>query len=198
MKYKLPAPSYQGKISLEETLYTRHSVREFKPEPLSLKEVSQLLWATGGQNKFARTFPSAGATYPSGIYLVNGQIENLAPGVYLYQSEEHALILRLQGDVRKALSRSALGQEAILQAPISIVLSVVYERTTSYYGQRGIRYTHIEIGHMGENLHLEVEALGLGCVMIGAFSDEGIQKVLKLPSQEMPLYIIPVGRKKTE
>jgi SagB-type dehydrogenase family enzyme len=75
------------------------------------------------------------------------------------------------------------------------VFTGVYERTTGKYGDRGIRYVHIEVGHTAQNLCLQATAMGLGAVTVGAFSDEQMTRLLNLPEKEQPLYIIPVGRK---
>jgi SagB-type dehydrogenase family enzyme len=80
----------------------------------------------------------------------------------------------------------------IEEAPINIVIAADYGRTTGHYGQRGNRYVHMEVGHVGQNVSLQAIALGLGTVMIGAFEDKQVQEVLGI--KEEPLYIIPVGK----
>lgn len=61
------------------------------------------------------------------------------------------------------------------------------------YGERGIRYVYMEVGHCAQNIHLEAIALGLGSVPIGAFQDQYVKKVMNLPTNINPLYIIPIG-----
>ncbi|MEO0116613.1 MAG: SagB/ThcOx family dehydrogenase [candidate division WOR-3 bacterium] len=195
-KVKLPEVRYKSEISVEEALLNRRSVRSYKKEKLKLSEVSQILWSAQGITAKwgGRTCPSAGATYPLEIYLVAGEVEGLPPGVYQYLPEEHSLKLILNKDVRKDLMGAAWGQDYILSAPIDIIIAADYKRTTSRYGERGIRYVHNEVGHCGQNIHLQCEALGLGTVVIGAFSDERVKKILNI--KEEPQYIMPVGRKK--
>jgi len=189
---KLPQPREKGSISIEETLHQRRSIRDYKRGPLSLDQVSQLLWAASGKNLFRRTAPSAGATYPLGIYLVAGEVEGLEPGIYHYSPSRNYLEIIKEEDVRSGLSRAALGQEMIEEAPISIIIAADYSRTTGRYGQRGIRYVHMEVGHMGQNISLQAIALSLGTVMIGAFEDQKVKEVLGI--EEEPLYIIPIGK----
>jgi len=83
----------------------------------------------------------------------------------------------------------------VKESALVIVFTAVYERTTIKYGERGIRYVHMEAGHAAQNLCLQATALGLGVVTVGAFSDEQVAKLLNLPDGEQPLYIIPVGRR---
>lgn len=189
---KLPKPKERGSISIEEALNQRRSVRDYKRGVLNLEQISQLLWAASGKNLYRRTFPSAGATYPLETYLVAGEVEGLEPGVYHYSSSKHSLEMTKRQDVRRNLSRSALGQEMIEEAQISLILAANYERTTNHYGERGMRYVHMEVGHVGQNVSLQAISLGLGTVMIGAFRDREVQEVLGI--REEPLYIIPVGK----
>jgi SagB-type dehydrogenase family enzyme len=114
-------------------------------------------------------------------------------GIYRYKQDRHEIEQTSEGDVRPQLSRAALNQESIEEAPVNIVIAAVYQRTEWGYGQRAIRYVHIEVGHAAQNIHLQALALGLGSVPIGAFHDDQVQKVLSLARNQQPLYIIPVG-----
>lgn len=192
---KLPAPNRKGNISVEEAILLRTSVRRFKPDKLTLQQLSQLLWSAQGKTADSRTVPSAGATYPIQLYIVIGdnRVEGLAEGVYLYHSESHSLSLHSKGDLRLELSDASLGQHCVQTAPLDMVVCASYIRTTGHYGERGYRYVHMEAGHLGQNVSLQAVALGLGSVMVGAFDDERVGSVLSLPGQIKPLYIIPVG-----
>jgi len=196
---KLPQPVLKGEMSLEEALYKRRSVRQYSDEPLLLTAVSQLLWSAQGitdRNEGHRTTPSAGALYPLEVYLIAGDVIDLSDGVYRYKPQDNELVLVLEGDVRDELYKSAVSQAPVKEAPIVLVITAVYERTTKKYGDRGIRYVHMEAGHSAENICLQATALGLGTVTIGAFNDDAVKKVLNLPADEVPLYILPVGKTK--
>jgi SagB-type dehydrogenase family enzyme len=197
---KLPKPQLKGKISIEEAIYNRRSIRSYKKEPLTLNEVSQLLWASGGVTcdgitGATRAYPSAGASYPLEIYLVVGNVTGLEPGVYRYLWKEHSLELKIPGDKRTQLTSASWFQGMIKNAPVSIVFTAIYGRTTGRYGKRGENYVCMDLGHAGQNVHLQAESLGLGTVVIGAFQDDSVKGVLNLPKNEVPLYIMPVGRK---
>jgi SagB-type dehydrogenase family enzyme len=195
---KLPFPNPQGKVSVEEAISKRRSVRRFRAQPLSLAQLSQLLWSaqgitgTGGQ----RAAPSAGATYPLEIFVAIGEhgIESLAAGIYHYQVDSHSLSLHLSGDLRQKLADTALGQSFIANCPVNMVVCALHPRTAYRYGRRGERYVHMEVGHVGQNVSLQAVALGLATIMVGAFEDEEVRKVLKIEEQIKPLYIIPVGK----
>lgn len=203
MKIELPKPRIGGGLSLSEALNKRESWRNFTPQVLKLEEISQILWSAGGKRLDAisgatRVYPSAGATYPLEIYLVVGKngIEGLGEGIYLYLWQGHALEKISARDVRKNLANACLGQSFIREAPISLAILAEYEKTTLHYGQRGIQYVHMEVGSISQNLHLVCEELGLGTVIVGAFSDSAVKRVLGLPDNLTPLAIMPIGYKR--
>jgi SagB-type dehydrogenase family enzyme len=187
---QLPAPERKGRTSLEEAVAARRSVREFTRQPLTDRELSQLLWAAQGitSHDGLRTAPSAGALYPLEVWVAT------ASGFYHYEPHKHRLTQHLERDLRPNIYRSALMQEAILLAPAVFVIAAIYQRTAQKYGeQRTPRYVHMEVGHAAQNLLLEAVALGLGGVPIGAFNDRELERVLSLPAEQKPLYLIPVG-----
>lgn len=197
IELKLPEPRHDSDVSLEKALLKRRSARDYTGESLTLNEVSQLLWAAQGitDPRGLRTAPSAGATYPLETYLVVGDVGNVTPGVYRYDPSRHKLVMVLDGDLRADLAAAALGQSFVEEGAINIVFTAIYERTTRRYGDRGIRYVHMEAGHAAQNIYLQASALNLGTVVVGAFHDDRVREILSLPQQEQPLYIIPVGRK---
>jgi len=192
---KLPEPKLESKISVEEALSRRRSVRDYKEDSLSLEEISQLLWSAQGVTAKwgGRTAPSAGALYPLEIYIVVGTVKGLKSGLYHYDPQKHGISQKKEGDLREKLTEASLGQDEILRAPATLVITAVYERTMKKYHERGIQYVHMEVGSAGENIYLQAESLGLGTVFIGAFEDEEVKKVLGI--EEEPLGIMPVGKK---
>ncbi len=195
---RLPPPQLKGKLSLEEAIAKRRSVRKYSTEPLTLFQLGQILWSAQGvtgAGKF-RAAPSAGATYPLEVFAFVGKetVDGLQAGIYHYEVDSHSLSLHRPGDSRQGLARAALDQGSIANAPIDIVVCALYPRTSYRYGRRGERYVHIEVGHVGENIHLQAIALGLATVEVGAFDDEEVRKVLGVEEQIKPLYIMPIGK----
>jgi SagB-type dehydrogenase family enzyme len=188
MQMKLEEADESGVVSLEEAIARRESRRSFKNKKLTRKQLSQLLWAAGKA-------PSAGATYPLDLYVVIGQdgVEDVDAGVY--HSAKGYLTLVRAGDIRGGLAVACLLQIFIAEAPVSFVITAEYERTTRVYGERGVRYVLMEVGHVAQNIYLQCETLGLATVAIGAFSDEDVARVVNLPRKHRPLYVMPVGVK---
>ncbi len=184
----LPGPKKRGTLSLEEALARRRSERSFARRTLDREQIAQLLWAAQGVTEGRlRTAPSAGALYPLEVYLVTGD------GIYHYLPQSHELERIAEGDFLPQLSRAALGQEYVREAPVSVVIAAVYQRAEGRYGERAARYVCIEAGHVAQNVHLQAVAMGLASVPVGAFDDRQVHRVLSLPQNQMPLYIIPVG-----
>lgn len=192
----LPEPARDGALAVEKALSERRSVREFARGALALAEVSQFLWAAQGVSGplGSRTAPSAGALYPLELYLVAGDVESLAPGVYKYQPRPHGLRLVKKGDLRAALAAAALDQDWMIDAPAILAVAAVFARTAVKYGGRAERYVHMEAGHLAENIYLQAAALGLGTTVVGAFRDERVKGVVAMEGDEAPLILLPVGR----
>ena len=194
-RIELPKPVTDGQVSVEAAIKQRRSVRDYTNRPLSLADVGQLLWAAQGvtSSDGGRAAPSAGALYPLEIYLVAGRVDSLPAGVYRYVTRRHQLEPVVSGDLRRELASAALNQAWIREAPMTLVITGVYERTAAKYGARARRYVQIEAGHAAQNVYLQAAARDLGTVMVGAFHDADVQQALGIPSEHAPLALMPVG-----
>jgi len=199
----LQLPRKVSELTVEEAILLRRSIREYTAEPVNLSDLAMILWAAYGitdpEHGF-RAVPSAGATYPPEIYVVVGRNgvksaeDFIGEGVYKYEPHSHALLLVKRGEYREELMYAALGQKWVSEAPLSIVICAVFERTTSVYGERGkVRYVPMEVGHAGQNIYLMATALRYSSVVIGAFSGDLVSRTISAELEEKPLYIIPIG-----
>ena len=191
MELKLPNPNLKGEKSLEECIYERESVRSYKDKEIEIEKISQILWAAQGKKGHKRTVPSAGATFPLEIYITLKD-----KGFFHYNFEKHVLELITSEDLSKKLAQASWDQNFIAEAYLNVIICAIFERTTQRYGERGVRYVFIEVGHCAQNIHLEAVSLGLASVPIGAYEDNKVKNVLDLKKKIEPLYIIPVGSPK--
>lgn len=194
----LPPPQTKGSVSVEEAIARRRSVRSYRNQPLSLSQLSQIFWASQGITEPGyglRAVPSAGATYPLELFVSIGKngVDGVEAGLYNYEVSTHSLHQLKSEDLRPALASAALGQRPVSQAPVTLIIGAVYDRTAGRYGQRASRYIAMEAGHVGQNVHLEAVALGLATVMVGAFDDKRVANVLGLEKSIEPLYMMPLG-----
>jgi SagB-type dehydrogenase family enzyme len=197
---RLPDPQFEGDVSLESAIRMRRTIRSFDGKALGLHQLSQLLWSAQGiteQGGFKRAAPSAGALYPMDIYAVVGArcVDGLDPGVYRYEPEHHSISPGKKGDDRGDVANASLWQTWMAHAPLNLVITAEYSRIMGKYGQRGIRYAMIEAGHIGQNIFLQAQAMGLAAGIVGAFEDDKVIKVMGIKETHEPLLIMPVGYK---
>lgn len=192
-----------GKMPLREVIARRRSRRRFSPAPLTLEELSFLLWATQGVKEIVRegvaslrTVPSAGARHPFETYLSLHRVEGLSPGLYRYLPLDHQLVL-LRGDpeLPEKITQAALGQKFVGEAAVVFVWAAVPYRTEWRYATRSHKVIAIDVGHICQNLYLAAEAIGAGTCAVGAYSQEAMDRLLGVDGEEeFTLYLAPVGK----
>jgi SagB-type dehydrogenase family enzyme len=192
---KFPAES----LSVVEALKKRRSVRSFSSKPLSMDDLSFLLWASTGVQRSERgyefrTAPSAGALYPIETYLVVNSVEDLEKALYHYDIEAHALEEMKAGDFAEEMAHAALEQKMCINAQVVLVWTAVFERSKWKYAQRAYRYVYLEAGHMAQNLALAATGIGLGACQIGAFFDDEVNQILGVDGKkESAIYLSVIG-----
>jgi SagB-type dehydrogenase family enzyme len=197
IKLSLKFPSQS--LPIIEALKLRRSIRSFSPNPLSLDDLSFLLWAsTGVQRKEQgyefRTVPSAGALYPIETYLIVNNVEDLEEALYHYNIEAHALEELKVGDFAEEIAHAALEQKMLIKAPVVLIWTGVFERSKWKYAQRAYRYVYLDAGHIAQNLALSAISIGLGSCQVGAFFDDEINQILGVDGvDESVLYLSVVG-----
>lgn len=177
-----------GEAQLLDAMSRRRSVRTLSGEPLSDRQLAALLWSAQGVSapSGARTAPSAGALYPLETYVVTAQ------EVLRYVPASASVQLRADKQARGAVDQAIAGSPAAGAYAI-VIITGVPARIVTKYADRGIRYMWMEAGHAAQNLLLAAAAMDLGAVPIGGFNEALIADALGLSSQEIPLYLIPVG-----
>ncbi|HET9347344.1 MAG TPA: SagB family peptide dehydrogenase [Candidatus Limnocylindrales bacterium] len=197
----LPEPRLDGGLPAGQTIATRRSVRTYSPSPMSVDELSRVLFLTAGINadKYGnarRTSPSSGALYPIEVYPVVHNVAGLERGVYHYAYREHALEQVRAADLRAHVVEQGLGQEFLGQCGAVLFLTMILQRMRPKYQDRSYRYGLLEAGHIGENAYLAATSAGLGACGIGAFMDDQINAMLGVDGvEEAVVYMLAVGRR---
>jgi SagB-type dehydrogenase family enzyme len=198
---KLSDPEFNKEIRFWEVVLKRKSIRKFTIEPLTLSELSSLLFGMNGLTRIFpqyafRTVPSAGGLYPIEVYPIVNNIENLERGIYHYNIPKHSLELLKAGDFSSNITRACLDQQMAFNSAVDFVWTAVIERSKWKYLQRCYRYIYMDVGHIGQNFYLVAEALGLGACTIGAIYDDEINDLLGIDGiNETTLYVGVVGNK---
>ncbi len=201
----LPDACLPQDFSLDHAIRTRTSDRNLNPCVLNLTQISTLLYSAYGvtrDNKdtvFPRPFrvvPSGGALYPLELFFYSAHIEGHPPGLYHYNAAQHCLRQLETGDATQQFSKALVQPELALGASLVIFITAVFERSVFKYGDRGYRFVFIESGHVGQNLNLVSNALGLASVNIGGFFDREIDDFLGIDGvTHSTIYMMAIGKK---
>lgn len=201
----LPSPSTLAipPVELRAAIERRRSIRSYLHEPLTLEELSFLLWCTqgvqhvhGSQATF-RTVPSAGARHAFETCLLINDVEGLEPGLYRYLALSHRL-QQLGTDplLPHAITAACFDQQFILRSGVVFLWTAVPYRMTWRYGERGYRDLHLDCGHVCQNLYLAAEAAGCGVCAIAAFDDDAMNGLLGIDgTDQFLIYLATVGKK---
>ncbi len=192
-----------GKVTLSSAIRSRRSLREYSGEPLSLGEFAALLWATQGVERVLegkatfRNVPSAGARHAFETLVVARHVEGLTAGLYQYLAMEHRLLSADSFAVTPSeLAAACLGQKMIEAAAVTFAWVAIKDRMVWRYGERGYRYLYLDAGHVAQNLSLACEAMGAGACAIGAYDDDAVNGLFRLPASErFVIYLASVGKR---
>jgi SagB-type dehydrogenase family enzyme len=215
----LPNPRQPAEATKTLELWTciarRRSVRSFGTTPLTLDQLSHLLWASAGTTTsfitphgqdFYRAAPSAGALYPIETYVIVNRVEDLHPGLYHYRvtgldilerpvvEGSHALEQLHVGDLSTRIREAALDQPMCAKAGAVFIWSAVFARSVWKYRERAYRYVYLDAGHVAAQLSLAAVGLGLGSCPVAAFYDDEANALLEIDGRdEGVLYMTAVG-----
>lgn len=194
---------------LDKIIISRQCIRNFNQEKtISFKEISALLNVSLGIkfhesneiNKSTRNYPSAGARYPIETYIFNLNIVGLKKGLYHYEIKSNSLEFiydkdDIEDDIKEILKLKDL-KDGFPNASCYILFTAVHSRTSLKYGNRGFRFLYLDAGHMGQNLCLKSEELGLGITPLGGFNEDKIIDFLDLDeNKEFPVYMFVLGKR---
>ncbi len=197
----LPAPREGAPqpVDLLDLINQRATVRQYDKTPISLAELSYLLWTTQGvKAETRRTVPSAGARHPFETLVLVNRVDGLEPGLYRFVASQHKLIrLNMPENIAEQIVEASLKQGQIKNSAVTLIWFAVGYRTVYRYGDRGYRYMHLDAGHVCQNLYLAAESIGCGVCAIAAFEDDKLNAVLGLDGvDQFVIYIGTVGKKK--
>ncbi len=189
-----------------EVIQQRKSIRDYKGDPISLNDLSWLLYATQSVKKHHltekvevtfRNVPSAGARHPFETYLFINHVQDIEKGLYHFNAKNNSIVLiSSEPELFEKLSIAAFEQSMIKASAVTFIWTALPYRMKWRYQQRGYRYLYLDAGHVGQNLHLAAETLDCGACMIGAFSDELMNNYLNIDGiNEFVIYMATVGKK---
>lgn len=195
----LPLPDYRSGNSIEAVLKNRKSRLDFSDSSLSLKQISQLLWAGQGVNVDwgDRTAPSAKSTYPLTVYLIANKVDGLDAGEYQYVPGDRTLVHQLKPikkvEIGEALF-NLLNQSSFNKIPAVLVITGDMSKMAEAYG--GIPHdkeVYLEAGYTAQNIALEVESLKLGTNVNTNFDELKVRELITVSATDTIISLMPVG-----
>jgi len=204
---RVDLPDVDASILTRNDLYRcmkeRRSRREFSQGPLSLAELSFLLWSTQGVEQVIkggyatlRPVPSGGARHPFETHLIVNRVTDLGAGVYRYLPLSHQLLPRFQeDDLPRRISQAACAQRFVGDAAVVFAWSCVPYRGEWRYDLAAHKAMLLDAGHICQNLYLGCEAIGCGTCAVAAYDQEAVDRLLRLDGDdEFVVYMAPVGK----
>jgi len=202
LNIKLPQRKSDDFNSVESVITQRESKREYLDTPVSLENVSRLLFAAQGMrgNGAKLVTPSAHEQYPIATYVVSRRVTGIEPGFYQYDNKSHSVDELLQGEFSTLLEKAALGEQPwIKNAAAIIVFAGNIESMNKHFADqpplnaRGERYNYIEVGAIAQNMQLQGTALDIGMVLVGGFNNTEVKDILQLPQSLEPSALVCIG-----
>jgi len=189
-------------VDLISAIRNRESRRRFGRKPLSLEELSFLLWATQGVRKrldeatALRTVPSAGCRHALETYLGIFRVEGLDVGVYRYLPLEHQLVFEFSEErLSEEFAHAAFGQTFVGKSAVTFVWTTIPYRMEWRYDLAAHKVIAIDAGHVCQNLYLACEAIGAGTCAVGAYDQQAMDRLLRVDgTDEFVIYLAPVGK----
>lgn len=197
---RIPLPNPQlTSIDFNEAIKKRKSIRNFSDQPITIEQLSYLLWVSTGIQRREHGFeyrnaPSAGALYPIETYLVVNKVEDIPNGIYHYNIRDHLLEELKQGDYGNKTARAALDQQMCNDAAVVFIWTAIFNRSKWKYSQRAYRYIYLDVGHIAENLALASAGIKLGCCHIAALFDDEVNEIIDVDGiEESTIYMTVLG-----
>jgi SagB-type dehydrogenase family enzyme len=191
-----------SKMPVGEAIAFRESVRQYKPDPLTLEELSALLWATQGvrclvsSESALRSVPSAGARHALETYLVVNRVETLPAGLYRYfPFEEKLAQLTLDDNIGRKAAAACFGQNFIAASAVTFFWTAIPARMEWRYDLAAHKVIAIDAGHVGQNLYLACQSIDAGCCAVAAYDQSACDQLLGVDGEEeFTIYLAPVGK----
>ncbi|MDR3583976.1 MAG: SagB/ThcOx family dehydrogenase [Desulfosporosinus sp.] len=202
---KLPKPTeiMTESVDVRKIIEQRKSIRSYSTVPLTIEQLSYLLWCTQGVKEIfqgtttLRNVPSAGARHAFETYLLINNVDGIPPGLYRFLVLQHSLIrVRLDEDIADKITKACLNQNFIKSSAVTFIWVAVPYRMNWRYGERGYRYLYLDVGHVCQNLYISAESINCGTCAIAAYSDDELNQILGLDGKEQfVIYLATVGMK---
>lgn len=205
-KIKLSKNFKKSNLIVEDAIVRRKSRRNYSGI-ITLEQVSKLLYYSKGFKEIVDSdefgivqmanVPSAGARHPIELYVILRNVKGINDGIYHYDIENHQLeTIKEKKFAKYQIYKLVNRQEELANANIVLFMTAIHSRSSWKYGPRAYRFIHLDAGHIGQNVYLISEAMGLGACAVGVWQDKAVEKLLKIDGErELIVYAIVIGKR---
>lgn len=193
----LPEPVLDGQMSIVEGINEVRVSHGFNSESLRMSEISKLLWAA--RKTFSADSVKMGSSREIGselsAYLVVSRVDDLARGIYRYDSSKRILI-PVGGSLEAGLLRKEASEIRVLQdAPVLIILTGSILNETGKANNNEISgHMFLNAGRAVQSVQLQAHSLGLGTLPVTRFNIELVNEALGLEENQIPVAIMGAGQ----
>lgn len=185
----LPEPQMKGGKGIYDTLKSRKSasLNTFPQKPLSLQELSNLLWAATGLNR-----PEKGWTtpYAMGMAPYNKIYVACDKGVSLYDWKTNSLKEISGKNIKGIIGK----QPAVGSAPLVLIIVSDSEAMGNINQEQARNWANVASGAMTQNIYLAATGMNIGTRYIASMNSDVIHKELKLKAGDIPINLMPLGK----
>ena len=190
-------------VAVHEAIDKRRSIRQYSSEPLSIGELSFLLWCTQGVKEVVqnystfRTVPSAGARHALETYILVNNVSNVQSGLYRFLPLEHSIVREVvDSNLSEQIGEACFRQNFVNTSAATFIWTAVVYRMKWRYGERAYRYLLLDAGHVCQNLYLAAESINCGVCAVAAFSDDDMNALLDIDGiEQFVIYLATLGKK---
>ena len=191
-----------GNESVSKIIANRRSTRKFAQTPLTLEELSYLLWTTQGLKEIynlewgsaTKVVPSAGMCHCIETYLYIDKVEGIEKGIYRYLPVEQTLLeVNTEPGLSKKINHAIFGQ--LWDSAVVFLWSAIPYKIEYGYSTVAHKMVAFEAGHVCQNLYLAAESISCGCCAIGAYYQDEVDALAEVDGEnEFIIYIGVVGK----
>lgn len=190
-------------IRVNGIINTPKSIIKYKEEPISLEELSYILWSTQGIKQANQgklniiNKPSLGSIDVFETYLLVNNVEGLKKGLYGFIAEENKLFeISIKKNLDEEIVEACYGQTAVKNCAVTFICTAVQQKILCRYGERGYRYLNLDAGHVCQNLYLAANSIECGVCAVAAYDDDELNSILGIDGvDQFAIYIATVGKK---
>jgi len=193
----LPNPE-RLQMPLDDVMELRRSRRDYQDVPITLKELSTLLFYSAGYKRTDHSgrkhVPSSGGFSTTEVFMVILNSNEVKPGLYYFSAKDFNLRCIREGDFRDWIRNDAMYQEEWAKASVVVFLAGDYGRLSQKYHHRTLRLCLLDAGHVAQNLYLACAAMDMKICEVLGYVENEVEDAFELSNSTPTFSSLVIGR----